>query len=153
MIVIFLRHAKSDWADPGIGDHDRPLNRRGRAAAPRIGAWLREKRHLPDRILCSTALRTRQTLHLLGVPEGATEFRDDLYLAPSETILRLARMPARVLLILGHNDGLAEAAAQAVAEPPPHPDFAAYPTGACTVVDVSAGMPGTCVDFVVPRDL
>ncbi|MEM7645030.1 MAG: hypothetical protein AAF366_21325, partial [Pseudomonadota bacterium] len=56
-------------------------------------------------------------------------------------------------LIIAHNPGIADAAAQAVTDAPAHPKFAAYPTGACTVIDAGDGLPGPCLGFVVPRDL
>ena len=65
--LILMRHAKSDWGHAGLADHDRPLNARGTRDAPRMGAWLRGKGHLPDEVLCSTATRTRQTLEGLGL--------------------------------------------------------------------------------------
>jgi len=40
--LILMRHAKSDWGDPGLPDHDRPLNKRGRRAATALGHWLRD---------------------------------------------------------------------------------------------------------------
>jgi phosphohistidine phosphatase len=72
--LILIRHAKSDWDDPALSDHDRPLNARGQLSAPRIGAWLAERGVTPDAVLCSTALRTRETwdgiaTHLPEAPE------------------------------------------------------------------------------------
>jgi phosphohistidine phosphatase len=57
--LILLRHAKSDW--PDVPDRDRPLAKRGRRDAPKIGRWLREHGYLPDTVICSDARRTRQT--------------------------------------------------------------------------------------------
>ena len=61
MRLILIRHAKSSWANPGQGDHARPLNPRGRRAATAIGGWLADKGYVPDLILCSDAQRTRET--------------------------------------------------------------------------------------------
>lgn len=58
---ILIRHAKSDWDDPLLDDHDRPLNPRGHPSAPRIGKWLSAQGVIPDTVLCSSALRTRET--------------------------------------------------------------------------------------------
>ena len=150
MKLILLRHAKSDWSDADREDHDRPLNQRGRRAARIIGDWLGSRGHLPDRVLCSTATRTRETLAGLALPEAETDFRPDLYLGRAGTILDLARdTKADCLLIVAHSPGIGQAAAQACAEPPTDPDFARYPTGACTVID--NGIPGRCVDFTTPR--
>ncbi len=152
MTLILLRHAKSDWDDPDQDDHDRPLNQRGRAAAPKIGAWLREQGHIPTRILCSTALRTRETLTGLALPKAETVFLRELYLAPARLILSLAQGPG-TLLIVGHNPGMGEAAFRATTTPPDHPDFHRYPTGACTVIDKTRGLPGPILAFTTPRAL
>ncbi|MEL7089640.1 MAG: histidine phosphatase family protein, partial [Planctomycetota bacterium] len=55
--LILMRHAKSSWDDPGLTDHDRPLNRRGRLAAPLMAAWLAEIDAAPDHALVSSAIR------------------------------------------------------------------------------------------------
>ena len=41
--LLILRHAKSSWKEPGLTDHDRPLNKRGNRDAPRMGELVREK--------------------------------------------------------------------------------------------------------------
>ncbi|MCP4818173.1 MAG: histidine phosphatase family protein, partial [Shimia sp.] len=51
--LILMRHAKSSWDDPLQSDHERSLNRRGRASAPAIGKWLSENGFHPDELLCS----------------------------------------------------------------------------------------------------
>ena len=64
--LMLLRHAKSDWAKPGLRDHDRPLNPRGRESAPKMGAYMVRHALLPDLIIASTAKRVTETLdHLL----------------------------------------------------------------------------------------
>src|SRR5271166_6291051 len=57
-----LRHAKSSWKDPNLDDHDRPLNKRGRQTAKLIAAYFRRAKIAPDLVICSTAVRARQTL-------------------------------------------------------------------------------------------
>lgn len=112
LTLTLLRHAKSSWGDPHQTDADRPLNARGRAAAPLIGAFAAAHGLVPDRILCSTAVRTRQTAALVlpclpGPPP--IDFLDELYLADPATLLRLVRNAApgvRHLLLIGHNPGL-----------------------------------------------
>ena len=47
-----LRHAKSSWKDPGLNDHDRPLNRRGRQMAKMMAAYLRRVKIAPDLGAC-----------------------------------------------------------------------------------------------------
>lgn len=112
--LLLMRHAKSDWADPGLADADRPLNRRGRRDAPRIAEWLFESGNVPDVILCSSAKRTRETVDRMNEvwPDPVPVYpARDLYLAAAETILRVIRSDgcdvAR-LMIVAHNPGLAE---------------------------------------------
>ncbi len=82
MRLLLLRHAKSAWDVPGAPDFDRPLAPRARRAATMIGEHLAAHRLLPDRILCSSARRTRETLiGLLPVIASDLEIRitRDLY--------------------------------------------------------------------------
>ena len=154
MRLILLRHAKSDRGDPAAEDHDRPLAPRGQAAASLVGAWLRERPPLPDRVLLSTARRARETWAALGLP-GEAEPRPDLYLAEPEAILAAAPRDGCALLV-GHNEGMRRAAEAFCAEPPDHPRFRRFPTGACLILQFD-GPPrwrgGRVEAFTVPRDL
>ena len=60
--LLLLRHAKSSWDDETVADYDRPLNGRGRSAVPTMGRHLAAHRLSPQKILCSSARRTRETL-------------------------------------------------------------------------------------------
>jgi phosphohistidine phosphatase len=118
--LILMRHAHAGWAPDGGGDADRALNREGREAAPAMARWLGARGLRPDAVLCSPALRTRQTVALMrdalpGLPDPM--ILPTLYLAPAETILAaLATLPADVgtALLVGHEPGLT-GAAQALA--------------------------------------
>ena len=55
LTLILIRHAKSDWGDARLSDHDRHLNARGIEDAPRVGTWLEAQGYRPDHVLCSTA--------------------------------------------------------------------------------------------------
>ena len=59
--LLILRHAKSSWNDENVLDHDRPLNKRGKRDAPRIGKLLYQSQLSPDLIISSTAKRARKT--------------------------------------------------------------------------------------------
>jgi phosphohistidine phosphatase len=110
--ILLLRHAKSDWADPGLADHDRPLNRRGAQAALAMADHIARQGPLLDFILCSTAARTRQTLAPLLqrlAPPPSVSFEKGLYLASENALLsRLKALEADVTtaLLVGHNDGI-----------------------------------------------
>jgi phosphohistidine phosphatase len=109
--LALLRHAKSSWDATDIEDFDRPLNDRGRSAAPLMGEALKELNFVPDFVLCSPAQRTRETLSLIGsaVKGAEVTFDEQLYLTSQETLYgRLKATPVgknRVLMI-GHNPGL-----------------------------------------------
>lgn len=152
MRAILLRHAKSSWDEP-VEDHARPLNARGRAAAPLMGRWIARWGPL-DRVLVSDAARTRETWERLGVA-GQPESRPGLYLADAATI-RDALPAEGTALLIGHMDGIGAAAARLADAAPDHPAFARYPTAACTVLDFD-GPPawgaGRVRGFAVPRDL
>lgn len=98
-------------------DADRPLNRRGEKAARRMGTEMARRGWRPDRILCSAAVRTRQTLERLhkGWHKAGTDALPDahhekwLYLATAETIrkhLRALDDETGSVLVIGHNPGL-----------------------------------------------
>ncbi|MEV5987607.1 histidine phosphatase family protein [Streptomyces sp. NPDC052051] len=112
--LVVLRHAKSAWPD-GVDDHERPLAPRGRRDAPAAGRALAEAGCLPDLVLCSTAVRARQTWELAAAqwdtPPPPVRLEPQLYAADVPDLLQAARaVPAQVgtLLVIGHNPGLEE---------------------------------------------
>jgi phosphohistidine phosphatase len=125
--LILLRHAKSDW--PDVPDHDRPLAKRGRRDAPRIGRWLHEHGYQPDVVVVSDAARTRQTWDLVAPELGgspAVRFEPRAYAASALTLLYLAQeLPERyrTALLISHNPGLSELATS-LAAPPEGPSAA-----------------------------
>jgi phosphohistidine phosphatase len=110
--VLLMRHAKSNWKDVSLPDHQRPLNVRGKKDAPRMGRHLREQGIHLDAILCSTAVRARQTATGLLKEytfEGQVQYFDDLYQASPETIISiLNQLPDGVetAMVIGHNPGM-----------------------------------------------
>jgi len=167
--LVLLRHAKSSWDDDTLSDHDRPLAPRGRRAAPAIAARLRDVGVLPDFVLSSTSVRTRQTLQLatdhLGAP--AVEFEESLYLAGPGRLLRTTQeVPDSVetLMLVGHNPGMHEFALALVSEDSSGRDVgrleAKYPTAAAAVfefdvdrwADIAPGR-GSLQHFIRPKDL
>jgi phosphohistidine phosphatase len=157
--LILIRHAKSDWS-LALDDHARPLNKRGRRSAPLIGAWLSENGYLPDEVICSDAVRTRETFDRLGI-EAPVTYTRLLYLAEAEDILEVLRAAeGATVALIGHNPGIGDFAGSIVATPPAHPRFHDYPTAATLVAefgidrwrDADFGM-ARAVDFIVPREL
>ena len=167
--IFLLRHAKSSWDDESLPDHDRPLSARGRAAAPRIGAYMRGAGCLPDLVLCSTATRTRLTLHAVLSElevEPAIEFLEDLYLASPGEMLDLVRsVPDTVeaLLLVGHNPGTGMLAGALSGGGLPEKMSlmrAKFPTTGLAIIELSVnrwkdtvGGCGILKEFIRPRDL
>jgi phosphohistidine phosphatase len=146
--LLVLRHAKSDWTSGASRDFDRPLNARGRKAAPLVGAHMATHGLTPDKVLCSPALRTRQTLELVlphlpppaetDMPQALYDDGDLGYL----DILQTQGGHARCLMVVGHNpacqDTVLELAGQserglldAV--------MLKYPTATLAVLDLAVG--------------
>lgn len=110
--LLLMRHAKSDWSDGSLSDHDRPLNQRGKAAAPAMADWLSSIGFVPGLVLSSTSVRTRQTVNLMteqwADPPEAT-YDESLYLASPNIIFRAAREQggsSQKLMIVAHNPGM-----------------------------------------------
>jgi phosphohistidine phosphatase len=163
--IWLLRHAKSSWPDDDTPDRERPLAPRGRRAAATIAAYLADHHVAPDLVLCSPALRARETLDLVRAALPATtavEVEEELYGAPAATIVgRLRRLPDAVdgVLVVGHNPGLQELAATLA--PAAHRDRLRdhFPTAALAILTLPSGgwpdldrRPAELVDLVLPRE-
>jgi phosphohistidine phosphatase len=108
--LILLRHAHAEPAMPGQADFDRPLSSVGLAEAAEAGRWLREHGLAPDRVLCSPARRTRETLDaaLEDVSGIDCRLEEAIYEATPGTLAGLVDAHVEVdrLLLVGHNPGL-----------------------------------------------
>ena len=112
--LILLRHAHAESATAGQDDIARPLSATGLAEARAAGDWLREHGLRPDRVLCSPATRTRETLAALGDIGGGEVHEDaSIYEGSAGTLAALAdaHRDAERLLVVGHNPGLEQLAA------------------------------------------
>jgi phosphohistidine phosphatase len=175
--LLLLRHAKSSWDDPGLSDHARPLNARGRRAAAAMGGAMRDLGLQPDLVIVSSARRTLQTLEALTPfdDNALIEPMDSLYLAHVSLLLdgvRKVPETVRSVLMIGHNPGLHELALTLVgdgAASAGRPRSAAvaaaerlekgFPTGALAEFTIAvpwravAAGSGRLVRFLAPRDL
>lgn len=158
--LILIRHAKSGWGNPMADDHDRVLTDRGHRASAAIGKWLVENGYLPDITLSSDAARTIETAQGLIAafdPAPPVELHPMLYHASPDTILEMVtRQTADCIAVIAHNPGIGMLANGLVGAPPAHRRFNDYPTCATTIIDFDGPIrpgSGTCMDFVVPRDL
>ena len=103
-----LRHAKSSWDDPGLADRDRTLAPRGRQATGLLANYLRTQEIKPDLVLCSTAVRARETLDGIEL-DSERSIEDELYTATAgQWIERLNRVPDETesVMAIGHNPAL-----------------------------------------------
>lgn len=132
--LLLARHAKSDWGDQALRDHDRPLNARGMRDAPSMATRLLDEGLRLQHIVSSTALRARTT-----ADEYAAAFRLEvadepaLYAASARTILSVAAaLPdaVDVAMLVGHNPGMADAVVELTGE---HVEFPTCAVAECTV--------------------
>lgn len=113
--LVLLRHAKAEHPD-GVDDHERALALPGRRQAARVGAAMAAAGVVPDLVLCSSSLRTRQTWELVrgGLPvEPPVEFRGEVYEAGASSLVEIVRgVPdeVRTLLVVGHEPTMSHAA-------------------------------------------
>ncbi len=121
--LTIMRHAKSDWGQPGLADHDRPLNERGKRAAPAVATFLHRTYFggngspallpLPDRLVSSTAVRALTTARAmretLAMPVDKLLLESRLYLAEASRILDVMRGHDENwhhVMMFGHNPGM-----------------------------------------------
>ncbi|WP_372605514.1 histidine phosphatase family protein [Actibacterium sp.] len=163
--LILVRHAKSDWDDPFADDHDRVLNKRGRASAPLMGRFLATHGHRPSLVVSSTARRTLETWDRMAPAFGSDlpplRPEPSLYHASAARMMRVLQscVPPTVM-ILGHNPGISDFAQQLLAQIPRHPRFRDFPTCATMVAgfdiprwsDLRPGI-GKVIDFAIPADM
>ncbi|UNK71233.1 histidine phosphatase family protein [Microbacterium sp. H1-D42] len=135
--LLLARHAKSDWGDPALADHDRPLNARGRRDAPVMARRLRDEGIRLTHIVASTALRARSTADEYAAAYGI-EVADEplLYAASARSILAVAaNLPddADIAMLVGHNPGMQDAVAELTG------DFVEFPTCAIAECAIEVG--------------
>lgn len=168
-ILLLLRHAKSDWAEFGLADHDRPLSPRGERAAAALARYFRRTVPAPDLVLCSSARRTVDTLTALrpalpaAVPVRVTEALYEVGAGAILDQLRRVEDTVGVLLVVGHNPGMA-GIALSLAGPEGDPEALRalalkFPTGGLATLeldgtwrDLSPGI-ARLTGFIRPRDL
>ncbi len=167
--LLLLRHAKSSWDDPGLSDHSRPLNRRGRLAAQAMRTAMEGLGLAPDLILVSTSRRTLQTMQELEpwADTPLVEPLDTLYLTDADGIMKVLHTTpetVRSVMLIGHNPGLHEVAVRIAGTAASDTTEltrlrASFPSG--TLAEFTVAGPwgtlddggGRLVRFLCPRDL
>ena len=122
--LFLLRHAEAASASAD-GDKTRPLSDKGLSDAKALGAVMNRRAYTPDIALCSSALRTRQTLEAVlesfGESDIHTEYLESLYNAPPENIFRAVRDTDdrfESILVIAHNPGIHQLSASLVSDGP-----------------------------------
>ena len=167
MRLWLLRHAKSSWDDPDMEDVDRPLAPRGARAADRMRQYFDVEEIRPELVLCSSALRTRETLGriLPGLGSQMTvRIEPSLYSFEADQLLdRLREVPGDVgsVMLIGHNPAMQELGSALAAEGDRLDELRkGFPTAALAELDVPVGSweelkpgSGRLERFVLPREL
>jgi phosphohistidine phosphatase len=162
--LYLVRHAKSDWEDPALGDRDRPLAARGRKAASTLAGHIERSGISPALVLCSPARRTMDTLRLIsGAFRDPVEIlvEDELYGAPMGELLRRLRTVSAAtpsVMLIGHNPAIHELALR-LAGTGDKQLKVKFPTGAMATLAVPGPWkdlgdePADLLEFVLPREL
>ncbi len=160
-----LRHAKSDWASNALTDFERPLNRRGKRDAPRIGHWMADQGWFPDRVIASPARRVRQTVKRvcreLGCDLHQVQWDRRIYEAGVLDLLAVLReCPEcfRRVLLVGHNPGMEDLLAW-LCDSVPSGGAKPFPTASLAFLEVHVSWENLgagkarLLSFMRPRDL
>ncbi|MDP2902159.1 MAG: histidine phosphatase family protein [Methylovulum sp.] len=104
-----LRHGKSD-RELDVIDFDRPLKKRGKKAARRVGVWMKQQAYIPDVVISSPAKRAYDTATLAYSAIGGDErdIRQDkrLYfqgIGLLKMVLAECAGECKRVLLVGHN--------------------------------------------------
>ena len=158
--LLLLRHAKSSWDDQSLADHQRPLNKRGRRDAPRMGAMIHQQKLLPELVLCSDSMRTRETVQLLidaANCEAEIRFMPELYHASAKELLECSIMggASSRLMLVAHNPGMEDLYEMLSGEHEPFPTaaLAAFRLDIQDWSEVSPGVDCELIGLWRPKEL
>lgn len=113
--VLLIRHAKSDWGNPGLDDFDRPLNERGKKDAPEMAKRLVINKIKIDCFIASPAKRAAKTAkyfaEIFGKKPDDIRFEEKLYLAPPSVffdVIAAIKDKYNSVAIFSHNNGITD---------------------------------------------
>ena len=109
--LLLLRHSKAEPARED--DHSRRLSQRGRDDAQQVRRWLTDQGLVPDRVVVSTSVRTRETWELAGVGSAVPAFDGRVYEASVRDLREVIAETApdvTTLVLVGHNPGVEQLA-------------------------------------------
>lgn len=117
--LILIRHTKSNWGDLSQRDFDRPIKKDRADDAKQMADLLNKLKLQPDLILCSPALRTKQTAELfckkLKYDYDKILFDMRLYESSAEDYMQVIRETSeniKTLVVIGHNPSITHFANQ-----------------------------------------
>lgn len=158
--LYLLRHAKSSWDDADLADFDRPLNERGKRAAPLMGKMMSERGFIPDVVISSPANRARSTAELVTKAAGTAadiRFDEHIYEASPKTLLQvISGIDDRheTAMLVGHNPGMEGLVLCLTGSLTP------MPTAALAVIAIDAGSwkdvevhSGKLLEIIRPKDV
>ena len=111
-ILLVLRHAKSSWKNANLADFERPLNKRGKNDAPRMGELLRREGIVPDLIISSSAKRALATAEAVALACGydsEIQATRQLYHAWPDDYIEVINSVSNEcdrVMVVGHNPGM-----------------------------------------------
>lgn len=108
--LFLVRHAKSSWKEAGLDDRDRPLNKRGKEDAPKMGRHLAKEGVRPELITSSPAVRALKTARTiaagLGLRKSDVMANERLYAFGVSGVLEVLRElddGLDTVMVVGHN--------------------------------------------------
>lgn len=121
-ILLLVRHAKSDWGNPGLVDFERPLNDRGKKDAPAMADRLLEMKIKIDAFIASPAKRAGKTARIFAAAYKRDKddiiFKDELYGAGENVfydVVTTADNKFDSIAVFSHNPGITDFANQLTA--------------------------------------
>ncbi len=159
--LLILRHAKSSWNNARLADHDRPLNERGKADAPRMGKLLKREDLVPDLIISSSAERALSTAEAVALAcdyEAELLVTRQLYHASPDAyreVLHAHGGQRQRVMVVGHNPGIGELVEELTgyAEHMPTAALAQVQFDITSWADLTEETPGKLVNFWRPKEL
>ena len=151
--ITLLRHGKSENPQAGVSDFERSLINRGQQNAVNIGTLMVHQKMLPDLILVSPAIRTKQTYKIASQdwPDIPMEFVDSLYEATANQLMYVIEERAgqsQNVLVIGHNPSLVVLLNRMVGSTHTDNNLSYFPT--CCLADI--GFEADKVRDIDPED-
>lgn len=151
--ITLLRHGKSETPKAGVSDFDRALIKRGQQNADNVGKMMVQQKMLPDLVLVSPAMRTKQTYETVSQnwPDIPMMFVDSLYEATANQLMYVIEEQANNaenMMVIGHNPSLVVLLNRMVGSTHTDNNLSYFPT--CCLADI--GFEADRVRDIDPED-